>query len=99
MNVQPKVHLHQVRQESTTHCEALSVIHEVCQNRVFWSAWVAAAKQGLKVVAKLSFSGELWVHCTNYTAVCVGGEGVCVCASCSMVAGWKEEALESKQEN
>ena len=83
MHVQPEVHLHQVRKKNTAHCKALAVIHEVCQNRVLWSAWVAAAKQGLKAVAKLSFSGELWVHCTNDTAVCVhGGGGGCVCASC-----------------
>ena len=71
MHVQPEVHLHQVRQKGTAHCEALTVIQEVCKNRVLGSAWVAAAEQGLEVVAKLSFSGELRVHCTNDTAVCV----------------------------
>ena len=99
MHVQPEVHLHQVRKKSTAHCKALAVIHEVCQNRVLWSAWVAAAKQGLEVVAKLSFSGELWVHCTNDTAVCVCvGVYVYVHRVLSVVAGWKEEALESMQE-
>ena len=74
MHVQPEVHLHQVRQKGTAHCEALTVIQEVCKNRVLGSAWVAAAEQGLEVVAKLSFCGKLWVHCTNDTAVCM-----CVC--------------------